>query len=150
MYLDWEGITVNLHMFTPTDGELVWHPHPWPAAFMITDGSYELQLGLSEDGSSPDSIGPVIMSAGSYYQMISPDEWHSVRPLERTFTIAVQGPVYDVDWSFEADDRGHFRELTDEEKEPIISHYSDKDLHRFIRESINKYEPNKNGMYSLY
>jgi hypothetical protein len=150
MYLDQGDITVNMHMFTPTNSEIVWHPHPWPAAFMIAKGGYELQLGLSEDGETPpEPIGPVIMTTGSFYQMASQYEWHSVRPLDYTFTFSVQGPEFDVDWSFETDDRKAFRDLTEDEKEPLITHFSDKSVQKMMKESIALYKPNKKGMYSF-
>jgi hypothetical protein len=149
MYLEVDGVTLNLHRFSPTEGEIVWHPHPWPAAFIISKGAYELQLGLSHDGKPPNPTGPMVMTEGSFYQMTLAEEWHSVRPLEDTYTFAVQGPEYDVDWSFETDDRSAFRSLTKKECEPLIDHFSSKKVQKLLKKSVNKYKPNKNGMYSF-
>jgi len=150
IYRKWGKLIINLHRFTPTNGEIIWHPHPWPAAFIISKGAYELQMGKSKDGGVPEPAGPIVMLSGSFYQMISEQEWHSVRPLGDTYTLAVQGPAYKtVNWSFETDDRKAFRSLTKKEQKPIFNHFSSKKSQKFLLESINRYRPNKNGMYSF-
>jgi|SRR3989344_1310943 len=74
------------------------HPHPWPSAIYITRGKYVMELGYSESLVAPKKTHEVVLSAGSYYEMIDPDQWHSVRPIdEESQSIMVSGRVWNRD-----------------------------------------------------
>jgi hypothetical protein len=83
-----------LHRIHPCDaGEALWHPHPWPSAVAVVSGRYEMGLAATspsrysiESGVYVPERGPelatTILTAGSQYEMLTPQAWHSVRPLE--------------------------------------------------------------------
>ena len=78
----WEGYRINLHRIhhcQPQEPYL--HPHPWPSAMHVLQGSYEMVRGFGPGTQAPTILGTTILSAGAYYSMQHPDEWHSVRPL---------------------------------------------------------------------
>jgi hypothetical protein len=71
-----------VHLIHPCDTAL-FHPHPWPSAVMILEGSYEMAIGFGESEAMPPVAATTILTAGSSYEMLDPDAWHSVRPLEQ-------------------------------------------------------------------
>lgn len=84
---------VCLHAFDPCENsEAFAHPHPWPGAFLMLKGAYIHSLGASVDlKSKPDFFERAIITPYSMYEIINPRTWHSVQPLERTYTIMVNG-----------------------------------------------------------
>ena len=60
-------------------------------ASRIVKGRYELQLGYSAGNDQPRAQTTVHVQAGDVYEMVDVDMWHSVRPLEPTWTIMVFG-----------------------------------------------------------
>jgi len=88
---------VCLHKFdTCSSEESFAHPHPWPGAFMVLHGAYRMKLGKSKDRfSDPEWVSELIMGAGSVYQIVDPLVWHTVTPLETTYTIMMNGPSWD-------------------------------------------------------
>lgn len=91
------GLRVCLHKFNVCDEhEAHPHPHPWPGAFLILQGSYKMLVGRSQDReASAMPILPIILTRGSAYEISDPLVWHSVVPLETTYTIMVNGPAWD-------------------------------------------------------
>jgi hypothetical protein len=82
-----------LHRFSPcASEEAFWHPHPWPAAFKILSGSYEMGLKF-DNGVFSGDVSRLIMSTGSYYEISSPNTWHKISPLSDhyVFTIMLNG-----------------------------------------------------------
>lgn len=90
-------ITLALHVIHPCDeGEEFFHPHPWPSAIYLASGHYEMKIGCSKGIETPEVLSTIILNEGSYYEMINPDFWHTVRPLDGpTFSIMVSGEVWD-------------------------------------------------------
>lgn len=93
------GLRCCLHMFDPChDHEAFQHPHPWPGAFCILRGSYKMQVGFSADrASKPSEVLTLVLPRYSQYEITNPLTWHSVIPLEPTWTIMVNGEPWDRD-----------------------------------------------------
>lgn len=112
----WEGLLINkrkphtyrlftqvgenrvcLHRFDAcSESESLKHPHPWPGAFLVLNGSYRMWTGRSQDRVSPPADGPeFLLTPGSAYQITNPLDWHSVVPLEETWTVMINGPRWD-------------------------------------------------------
>lgn len=74
-----DGSRLNLHRIYPCEEPLL-HPHPWPSAVVVVDGSYQMEMGYQ--GVLVDhSVGTVLLTVGSAYEMLNPDGLHSVRPV---------------------------------------------------------------------
>lgn len=99
VFTQWDDLRICLHKFDTCDThEAFSHPHPWPSAFAILDGSYKMQVGFSKDRESkPEDVMTVVMSTGSRYEIINPLTWHSVIPLKTTYTIMVNGEPWDTE-----------------------------------------------------
>jgi hypothetical protein len=89
---------ICLHRFEPcSEAEAFIHPHPWPGAFLVISGSYRHLVARSENlKDRPFEVMDSIMCKGSTYQIIDPRVWHIVQPLETSYTIMLNGPVWDV------------------------------------------------------
>lgn len=73
-------------------GDALYHPHPWPSAMKVIEGSYEMQTGAR----SLDTITTIHLQAGSSYEMLNRDAWHSVRPLtDWAMSVMVTGQPYE-------------------------------------------------------
>ncbi len=75
-----DSIRVYLHRIHPCETAL-FHPHPWPSAVRVLSGSYEMDIGYGPGQQMPPLAARTILTAGSRYEMVDPDSWHSVRPL---------------------------------------------------------------------
>src|SRR4051812_42565464 len=71
---------VAVHRIHPCERAL-FHPHPWPSAVWIVSGSYEMAVGFGAGPTPRPEAATCILAAGSRYEMIHQDGWHSVRPL---------------------------------------------------------------------
>lgn len=93
------GLRLCLHKFDPChDHEAFSHPHPWPGAFAILEGSYKMQMGYSTDRTSPPmQVTTLILPKNSMYEIVTPLTWHSVIPLETTYTVMVNGEPWSAD-----------------------------------------------------
>lgn len=93
------GLRLCLHKFDPChDHEAFSHPHPWPGAFVILEGRYKMQVGYSTERlSQPMQVTTLILPRFSMYEIISPLTWHSVIPLETTYTVMVNGEPWPAD-----------------------------------------------------
>ena len=89
---------ICLHKFAPCeDFETFAHPHPWPAAFLVLQGSYKQNIGYSlSSESNPIWHYREIMTAGCRYEITDWRTWHSIQPLEETYTIMLNGPPHSV------------------------------------------------------
>lgn len=99
------GARICLHKFDPChDHESFPHPHPWPGAFLVLKGSYQMWLGRSKDRQDidPVTISTTIMSAGSAYEITDPLVWHAVIPLETTWTIMLNESAWAKDVAHES------------------------------------------------
>jgi hypothetical protein len=79
-----------LHHFEKcSPDEAFLHPHPWPAAFLVVDGSYWMDINWSLNRQdAPQLVDPItggcfskfLLTRGSCYEISSPLTWHSVTP----------------------------------------------------------------------
>jgi hypothetical protein len=92
-------IRICLHHFEQcTPDESFIHPHSWPMAVLVLEGSYQMNLGTSDDKETfPKTMGSsVVIQAGSRYEITDPLTWHSVTPTNNTgvWTVMVNGPNF--------------------------------------------------------
>lgn len=92
---------ICLHRFDTCDlQESFEHPHPWPGAFTVMEGSYQMKVGYSIDRyGDPIQVADFVMKKGSMYEITNPLTWHAVTPLETTYTIMVNGPAWTPDFA---------------------------------------------------
>jgi hypothetical protein len=93
------GLRCCLHKFDPCNvEESFYHPHPWPGAFVIMDGSYRMKVGLAFDRTSkPLDVIDEIFHKFSSYSITNPLTFHSVIPLETVYSVMVN----DTPWPAE-------------------------------------------------
>lgn len=93
-----DGYRVCLHCFKKCEpSEALAHPHPWPGAFLILHGSYVHTIGASPDlESEPTFFYREILRSYSMYEIVNQKVWHSVQPLEETYTIMVNGDPWNL------------------------------------------------------
>lgn len=84
---------IYLHkIHPPTKSSALFHPHPWPSAMRIIQGSYRMDVGYGTGSHPPPIAATIILPAGSTYEMSDPDGWHSVEPIhEPTYTLMITG-----------------------------------------------------------
>jgi len=93
------GNRICLHKFNPCDThEAFQHPHPWPGAFIVLQGSYLMQIGTCKDREDryPRPVSSHILRRWAAYEILEPLTWHSVVPLETTFTVMINGKPFDA------------------------------------------------------
>ncbi|MDP3770633.1 MAG: hypothetical protein Q8R40_06955 [bacterium] len=82
VWRQWGEYRIMLHQIYPcAPEEALWHPHPWPSAMKIESGRYEMGIGFRSD-SIPAHAGKHILAEGDTYEMVHPDGWHYVCPLD--------------------------------------------------------------------
>jgi hypothetical protein len=95
-----EGFRLCLHKFDPCfTQEAFFHPHPWPGAFVLLQGAYKMKVGYSKDDTGqrqhrlakPDEVMEMVLNRHSMYEIINPLTWHSVIPLETSYTVMLNG-----------------------------------------------------------
>lgn len=94
LWLDIGDIRIYLHrIHSCSKEEALYHPHPWPSAIRILEGSYEMGIGYSNNDKPPvETLATMILGAGSAYSMAEPDSWHYVCPLsESSLSLMVTG-----------------------------------------------------------
>jgi hypothetical protein len=102
---------VFLHRIHPcASGEALLHPHPWPSAVAVVSGRYEMGVAATSssryaitDGvyvpEAGSTLATVILTAGSEYEMLSPQAWHWVRPLDApSLSVMVVGTPWKDAW----------------------------------------------------
>jgi len=87
---------VYLHKIYPCEViEALFHPHPWPSAMHILEGSYEMAIGYGKGMETPPIAARILCNTDFRYEMTNPDAWHYVRPLGApVYTVMVTGPVW--------------------------------------------------------
>jgi hypothetical protein len=93
LWRPWESYRISLHRIHPCPpSDALFHPHPWPSAMRILDGTYEMAIGYGSGTTPPPFAARIIASGDFRYEMIDPDSWHYVRPIDRpAMTIMVTG-----------------------------------------------------------
>jgi hypothetical protein len=88
---------VYLHdIFACTAEEALFHPHPWPSAMRVVEGTYEMVVGYGAGDVAPPAAATLVLGPGTCYEMIEPDGWHSVRPLDTsTLSLMVTGAPWE-------------------------------------------------------
>ena len=82
LWCEWFESRIYLHrIHTCEAGEALFHPHPWPSAMKVLEGSYEMAIGYGKGETEPPIAARLMLGAGSEYEMTDPDGWHYVRPL---------------------------------------------------------------------
>jgi hypothetical protein len=78
-------------------GVALYHPHPWPSAMRILEGTYEMVLGHGAGDRAPPPVAARLIASGAFeYEMTDPNAWHSVRPIGApAMTVMVTGPRWD-------------------------------------------------------
>jgi len=76
----WRDCRLSLHRIHPCD-EALFHPHPWPSAMRIHQGTYEMGVGWGRGETAPPMAARIIASGPMEYEMVDPDAWHYVRPI---------------------------------------------------------------------
>jgi len=92
VWIPWRDNRINLHKIEPCLGsEALYHPHPWPSAMIVLDGAYMMNVGHGQGLEKPPVAATMLMTRGSCYEMTDVDAWHSVQPLETTYSIMITG-----------------------------------------------------------
>ena len=90
---------ICLHGFEPCQREEAFlHPHPWPSAMLVLDGSYDMHVGYAAapESRQPDDVISLQLAAGSTYDMSVPGAWHKVVPRTRCYSLMINGPRWDT------------------------------------------------------
>jgi hypothetical protein len=129
MQIEESKYRVYLHKIHPcARKEAFYHPHPWPSAMMLCSGCYETGLGYGSpqvDGPPPPKFGPIYLNQWSVYQMLSPFEWHYVRPIKNPcITLMVTGSPYTQQAKKE---KPKHRSLTKQESTPILEFFQNSE-----------------------
>jgi len=92
-----DGVRVYLHRILPcAPDDALFHPHPWPSAMRLIEGTYEMAIGYGSGTEAPPRAALLMLTAGSEYEMTDPNSWHYVRPVSApTMSLMVSGPPWD-------------------------------------------------------
>lgn len=114
---------VYLHKIESCDTvEVLYHPHPWESAIRIVEGRYEMGIGHSKDDFAPRTDCKLILPAGTCYEMVEPDAWHYVKPLDGpSYSIMVTGKLTGRKMPIEPEKE--FRKLTEDEIVDILEKF---------------------------
>lgn len=108
-----------IHQCEPEDA--LFHPHPWPSAMRVLEGTYEMGLGFGKGLEKPEKMCTILVSNGMYYDMTHIDGWHYVRPVKSTCsTVMLTGPKWERE---EIKSDKPLKELTPERKLIILDYF---------------------------
>ncbi|MFN0246029.1 MAG: hypothetical protein ACKV2T_03920 [Kofleriaceae bacterium] len=94
----WRECRLAIHRIHPiaAGGTAFLHPHPWPSAMAILDGSYEMSLGHGAGVVAPPIAAQLVMGPGTRYAMTDRDAWHDVRPVSGpVISVMLSGPPWE-------------------------------------------------------
>ncbi|MFQ5598586.1 MAG: hypothetical protein ACE5GK_11105 [Nitrospiria bacterium] len=93
VFMQQAELRVSLHCIHPCPAKgALFHPHPWPSAMRILSGRYEMAVGFGPGKETPPISLTLVSKAGSAYEMIHPNAWHSVRPIGKpVMTLMISG-----------------------------------------------------------
>ena len=97
LWRQWKQYRIYLHRIYPCEPEqALFHPHPWPSAMHILQGTYEMAIGYGKGDEVPPVAARIVTSSPFRYEMIDPDAWHYVRPIGvPAWTVMVTGLPWD-------------------------------------------------------
>jgi hypothetical protein len=133
------GLRLCLHRFNPCDThEAFRHPHPWPGAFIVLDGSYIMETWLARDreDKNPQPVAKNIMRKWSAYEITNPMTWHSVVPLETTYTIMVNGEPFPPEIAHTEVRRTGGKDLDKMPEADLLDHLSL--FRQFVEQYVNR------------
>lgn len=122
VWCEWLENRIYLHRILPCGpGEALFHPHPWPSAMKVLQGSYEMAVSYGTGVSVPPIAARLILGTGSEYEMTDPDGWHYVRPLKQpSISLMVTGKPW-ARVSPKSDK--HLSELAPDKKKEILEFF---------------------------
>lgn len=83
LWIPWKEYRLSLHRILPCQtNESLFHPHPWPQAVKVMQGNYEMGIGWGRGEIPPPVATKIVVSSGFSYEMLDPDGWHYVRPID--------------------------------------------------------------------
>jgi hypothetical protein len=87
-----------LHRVSPPKSEEkpLWHPHPWPSIIKVMPGSeYQQEIGSDSERLGLCRVAMTQVVKGEMvYEMLSEHSWHSVRPLNESWSIMIVGKPF--------------------------------------------------------
>ncbi len=100
LWMPWREYRLSLHKINPCSREqALFHPHPWPSAMEIINGTYDYAVGFGSGENTPPVAQFGVAVAGSRYEMTHPDSWHYVAPVKfPAYTIMLTGKPWNR-WS---------------------------------------------------
>lgn len=95
--LDGQDYRIYLHEILPCKLEdCLFHPHPWPSIIKILSGQYKMTVGYGQGMNPPETAMTLTLPAGTIYEMINPDGWHAVCPINKSsFSLMVTGKPWE-------------------------------------------------------
>lgn len=120
VWTQWGQYRICLHRIHPCQ-KPYFHKHPWPSAMRIVEGKYEMSVGYGKGDQEPLHAAKIILTAGSTYEMVEPDGWHSVNPVaEPVMSVMVIGKPWRI-----GQPKGNLQlsTLSGEAKEEIINFF---------------------------
>lgn len=120
---------ILLHKIYPCAAEeALLHPHPWPSTVCVVNNSigrdicYETGIGYGDPlGDPPPIAAKFLLTAATSYEMVNPNGWHYVRPIDRhVYTLMVIGPLYDTPKQDRFGQKREHRPLNDEERRDLF------------------------------
>jgi len=106
-----------LHRIHPCKKPL-YHPHPWPTAVKIIEGSYEMGVGYGKK--KPKIASRIILTKNSTYEFIDPNTWHYVKPIKKpVMTIMVSGKPFKKS----KPTHPHLKHLSEKKKKEILDYF---------------------------
>lgn len=92
LWTQWGDYRINLHLIESCSGaKPLFHPHPWPSAMKILEHQYLMEVGFGKNEPPASERMKILLTAGSTYEMLHPDQWHSVDPGCASTTLMVTG-----------------------------------------------------------
>lgn len=84
VWTEYRDCRLSLHRIHPCKQPLK-HVHPWPSIVRVLSGSYNMEVGrVNSNGAGGwnyDLLGTFLMTAGSEYNLVAEDAWHTVNPI---------------------------------------------------------------------
>ena len=121
------GFRLCLHKFDPCDThESFSHPHPWPGAFTVLSGSYQMSIGYSVNREEKPHLATSLeLTRYSSYEIINPLTWHSVVPLETTYTVMVNASPWEPEVAHKDVKTTKGKDLEKMPEEDLLKHLAD-------------------------
>lgn len=121
-----DGLRLCLHKFDPCHThEAFAHPHPWSGAFCILKGKYKMSVDYSCKGRTdiaPENVTTLILNKHSLYEITNPLTWHSVIPLETTYTVMINDAPWPLEFAHTSVRTTKGKDLEKMSNEDLVAH----------------------------